>query len=163
MRVALGIGANLGQRDKNIEQALELLERALGRLEAKSRLIETPAMVLAEDRAEEMPKFLNSVALFQTRLSPHEILEEARNVERLLGRKREEEARRWQPRLIDVDILAIDQLVLSESDLQVPHAEMEKRDFVLRPFAEVWPEWIHPILKKNVAELLTELCTKREH
>ena len=73
------------------------------------------------------------------------------------GRDRTTEAARWRPRLIDLDLIAVEDLVLDREDLRLPHPEMHKREFVLAPFCEVWPDWRHPVLDRSAAELLREL------
>ena len=78
-------------------------------------------------------------------------------VERELGRDRGAEKQRWQSRLIDLDLLAYDEAVIAETDLEVPHPEMHRRRFVLEPFCEIWPGWRHPTIGLTARELLGQL------
>ena len=86
-----------------------------------------------------------------------EILAGLHRIEATLGRDRTTETARWRPRLIDLDLIAVEDLVLDQEDLRLPHPEMHKRDFVLAPFCEVWPDWRHPVLDRSATELLREL------
>jgi len=153
MRAAVGFGANLGQREKTILKAAELLSSRIGPLRVISELIETKALVLPGDDTD-VPKYLNAVALYESKLSPKELFEQLRVVETQLGRTRELETKRWAARVIDLDLLALEDQTYRDNELLVPHAEMHKRDFVLIPFRQVWPEWIHPIFNESIETLL---------
>ena len=97
------------------------------------------------------------MVLLRTGLPPEEILAGLHRIEARLGRDRTTETARWRPRLIDLDLIAVEDLVLDREDLRLPHPEMHKREFVLAPFCEVWPDWRHPLLDRSAAELLREL------
>jgi 2-amino-4-hydroxy-6-hydroxymethyldihydropteridine diphosphokinase len=75
----------------------------------------------------------------------------------MLGRDRSVETSRWMSRIIDLDLICVEQKTVESEDLKLPHPEMHRRDFVLKPMSEVCPDWIHPVLKRSVAELLSEL------
>jgi 2-amino-4-hydroxy-6-hydroxymethyldihydropteridine diphosphokinase len=156
-RAAVALGANLGDRRATLERALALLAPELGRLVARSSWLETAAVIHPEDDAAWHPAFLNGVAVFATGLAPHDVLNRLHAVERSLGRDRRAETRPWQPRLIDLDLIALEEVVLDEPDLVLPHPRMHERAFVLRPMAEVWPDWRHPRLGLTVAELAAQL------
>jgi 2-amino-4-hydroxy-6-hydroxymethyldihydropteridine diphosphokinase len=99
-------------------------------------------------------KFLNGVVEIETTLGPRELLRELQGIEDALGRVR---AERWGPRTIDLDILLYGDEVVTEADLMVPHPLMHERAFVLLPLAEIAPRARHPVLRKSIAELLTQL------
>ncbi len=155
--LTLGLGANLGDREETLRRAGALLEERLGPLVDASRLHETDPVVLPGDDPASMPKFLNAVFVFETGLSPREVLGVIRDVEHELGRRRELETRRWQPRYIDIDLLTLGAAIVDEPDLKVPHPELQNRLFVLEPLAEAAPKWRHPVLRKSARELIAAL------
>ena len=157
MKAAFGLGANLGDRARTLSRGVELLGLRLGRLVRASSVFESEALVLPGDDPLSAPKFLNAAAVFETECMPREMLGIIRDVERELGRRRELERKRWQPRLIDIDLLAIEDIVVNEDGFTVPHPELPRRMFVLEPLAEVWPDWRHPVLGKSIDELIEAL------
>ena len=157
MKIAIGFGSNLGEREQAVGAAIEQLAMAIGKLSRRSRLYETEALVLPGENSGDSPVFINSVAIYDTHLEPLEVLASAQRVERNLGRVREAEPRRWQPRLIDLDLLALEDGVFESPELQIPHPEMQHRSFVLEPLAEIWPDWRHPILNLTATEMLLKL------
>jgi 2-amino-4-hydroxy-6-hydroxymethyldihydropteridine diphosphokinase len=130
-RVYIGLGANLGDREATIRQALALLE-AHGdvELEAVSSLRETDPVGY-----EDQPRFLNGAAALWTELSPRALLELLQDVERRLGRDRS--GPRWGPRTVDLDLLLYDGETVNEPGLQIPHPRLAERRFVLEPLAEL--------------------------
>ncbi len=156
-RAVVAFGANLGPRRATLERAVPMLEAALGPLLARSAWIETEALLHPEDEAVWHPPFLNGVAVFATPLAPRAILARLQATERALGRDRRRETRPWQPRRIDLDLIALDSLLLEDPDLRLPHPRMQERRFVLAPLVEVWPDWRHPRLGRTARELLRAL------
>ena len=144
----LGLGTNLGDRKQNISKAIEAISLKMS-ISKQSSLYETTAWGYTEQ-----PDFLNQVIQVETDLSPLRLLNFLKKTELKLGRV---ENFRYGPRLIDIDILFYDDLVITTSRLQIPHPMLPERAFVLVPLNEIAPEYIHPILKKTVAELLAEL------
>jgi 2-amino-4-hydroxy-6-hydroxymethyldihydropteridine diphosphokinase len=149
--VILCLGSNLGDRMRHLERALEELRKQI-MLERISSVYETRPVGL-----EDQPWFLNLVCMGVTRLRPRATLEFALEVENALGRKREE---RFGPLSIDIDIIAYDDRVIRESDLEIPHPRMSQRGFVLEPLAEIAPEWKHPVEGRSVAEMLEGLTSE---
>lgn len=156
-RAIVAFGANLGDRLATLERALEQIGGEIGPVAGRSRWLETPAMIHPDDPAGSYPPFLNGVAVVRSELEPAAILARLHLVEGRLGRDRSREVARWRPRLIDLDLVGLDDLVIDEPGLRLPHPEMHRRAFVLAPLCEVWPDWRHPILNRTASELLAEL------
>ena len=147
MRAYLGLGANLGDRRRNIAEAVRRLEATPGiRVVRTSPLVETKPV-----GGPAQPDYLNAACEVDTTLSPRELLDAALAVERAIGRRR---SVRWGPRVIDIDILLCDDLVVDAPDLRVPHPRMHERRFVLEPLDRIAPGARHPELGKTVRELL---------
>ncbi|ADQ03757.1 2-amino-4-hydroxy-6-hydroxymethyldihydropteridine pyrophosphokinase [Caldicellulosiruptor owensensis OL] len=151
--VFLGLGSNLGDRDENIKKAIEHLKDKV-RIEKLSSIIETEPYGFVDQ-----PKFLNCVLKGTTLLSPFELLEFVLEIENKMGRKR---LFKWGPRNIDIDILFYDDWVIDTEKLKIPHPELHKRLFVLEPLCEIEKDFVHPVLKKNVYELYTQLISSRK-
>jgi 2-amino-4-hydroxy-6-hydroxymethyldihydropteridine diphosphokinase len=136
-RTFIGLGSNLGDRERFIRQAVAEIARLPGtRLVRVSSLYDTEPVGV-----QDQPAFLNAVGVFDTDLKPRELLWNLQLVEQRLGRVR---ARRWGPRTIDLDILLYGGLVIEQEDLSIPHPELENRAFVLIPLYELDPELVHP-------------------
>jgi len=150
--VHIGIGSNLGNRGENCLKALDLLSARGVIIRKRSSLFETEPWGV-----QDQPKFINMAAEVATELGPLKLLETLKSVEEEMGRK---ESYRWGPRVIDLDILFYDDMVMDSPELKIPHPLMHEREFVLRPLAEIAPDKIHPVLKKTVKELLSE-CRHR--
>lgn len=131
MRAYLGIGSNLGDRREHLARAVDGLRRLDGDL-AVSPVYETAPVGGPEDQG----LYLNCVVRLETDLSPHELLEVAHRLEREAGRVR---TVRFGPRTLDVDLLLLDDLVIDDEDLVVPHPRMYERAFVLAPLADLDP------------------------
>lgn len=156
-RAAIALGANLGDRHSTLERAVELIAAEIGPVAARSRWLETPALIHPDDPATFYPPFLNGVVVARSDAEPETILARLHGIEARLGRDRTKETARWRPRLVDLDLIAVEDVVLDGPGLRLPHPEMQRRDFVLEPLAEVWPDWRHPILKVTAQELLARL------
>ena len=144
----IALGSNIGDREANIKKAVDLLKEKT-KIVKTSALYETKPMYI-----EEQGWFLNSTAKIDTQLTLRELLFFLKNIEQKLGRKPVE---RNGPRIIDLDILFYGTQVVNEKDLQIPHPKMDERAFVLVPLAEIAPSLIHPISKKTIVQLLSEL------
>jgi 2-amino-4-hydroxy-6-hydroxymethyldihydropteridine diphosphokinase len=146
----LGLGANLGERDANINRALvELVRTGACRLTRVSSVYETDPVGIADQ-----PDFLNAAAAVETALPPHELLRTIRSIERGLGR---EKTRKWGPRHIDIDILLYGDMCVTEGSLEIPHPEMHRRAFVLVPLTEIAPAAVHPRLGCTVEQMSADI------
>lgn len=148
--VFLLLGANLGERESTLKQAIELISNRISPIKAQSQLYETAPWGVIDQ-----PAFLNQVIQIETELSPMKVLEQTLKIEKQLGRERR---LRWGARVIDIDILYYADLVLESVELQLPHPRLHERRFTLVPLTEMAPDFIHPVLKKTNQELLNE-CT----
>ena len=146
--VYLALGTNLGDRSANLKQAISALTPQL-EVKAKSAVYETPPWGF-----EDQPKFLNQVIKANTYLDPEPLLKHLKRLEVALGRK---ESFPNGPRLIDMDILFYDDLVVDKPALVIPHPRLHERGFVLLPLMEIAPHLVHPVNKKSVREM-AEMC-----
>ena len=152
----ISLGANTGSRAATLRLALEALDRRLGRRVGCSSFYETEPVGFASPH-----KFLNAAAAYETELTPRQLLCVTQEVERQLGRTSKSRDGRYADRPIDIDLLMLDGVVLSEPDLCLPHPAMAGRRFVLEPLAEIAPEALHPTEGVSVAELLRRLNRPR--
>lgn len=140
------LGGNLGDRPLYLAQAMELISAAIGPIVHSSSLYETAAW-----GKTDQPAFLNQVVQVQTALSPEQTLQAINHIEQELGRVRQEH---WGARVIDIDILFYDDLVLQSQRLTIPHPQLHLRRFTLLPLSELAPDLEHPVLHKSIAALL---------
>ena len=145
MKVYVGIGSNLGEREQYVRQAVEHLESLGTRLRLSSLRETKPVGV------PNQPDFINAVVEMDTTLSPIELFERLKFIEGEMGRQKRE---KWGPREIDLDLLIYGERIVREDHLQIPHPRMHERRFVLEPLRELNPAWIHPQLGLSVKDLL---------
>lgn len=152
-RVFIAIGSNLGDREANCRSAIENLKCA-----PRVRVIKESAFYETEPWGKtEQPAFINAAVEIETDLAPKELLAFLKNIEEKVGRKARE---RWGPREIDLDIIFYGDRGIREEGLTIPHPEAHNRRFVIEPIAEMAPEFIHPILKEKVCDILIRLYNR---
>jgi len=150
----VALGANLGDRRRNIHAALLKLRDTSGVTVSRvSDIFENPAVGGPSDS----PPFLNAVAEVRVASSPHAFLRQLLRIEKELGRLRR---RKWEPRLIDLDLLLWGDKIIGSQDLVVPHPLMHERIFVLKPLAEIAPQAVHPVLQMTIGGLLEDLLKR---
>jgi len=149
------LGGNLGDRRKNLELAIQLLNEEAGKVILVSALYETAAW-----GKEDQPDFLNQAIALRTNLSALKLLDKALEIEQKLGRIRKE---KWGERLIDIDLILFGNEVINmEGKLQIPHPHMQNRKFVMQPLAEIAPDIYHPVLGKTILEIAGKISDNLE-
>lgn len=144
----LCLGSNLGNRQENLDKALDLLSQRM-QIRKVSSLYDTEPV-----GNTEQPRFLNLVCQINTRLSPEELLTLAKGIELKMGRT---PGKRNAPRIIDIDILLYGDSVVETEELEIPHPRIAERAFVLFPLAEIAPGAVHPVNGKTAKEMLNEV------
>ena len=147
-RVYVGLGSNLGDRKANIREAEERLNEL-----PDTRIVKASSLYESEPHGNAKTWFVNSVVELETEFEPDELLKRTHAIETAMGRKRVK-GKRWGSRIIDIDLLLIDNQTVNKRNLKIPHPEMHKRRFVLMPLAELAPHVTHPHLGTSVSELL---------
>ena len=149
----VALGSNLGDKEANLREALELLE------ERGVEIVKTSTFISTEPYGvTDQPQFLNGVCEVRTSLEPLELLHTLLDIEQEMGRVR---LRHWGERNIDLDLLLYEDVVIDTPELKLPHPDMQNREFVLLPLAEIAPELVHPILQKSIEELSNLYISKR--
>lgn len=134
-QVFLGLGSNLGNRQENLMHACKEIERLIGAIVRQSAFHTTEPWGFQTEHS-----FLNAVVCCTTSLSPRELLLTTQQIEREMGRSKKSENGEYHDRIIDIDILFYDELVVDEPDLRIPHPLMKQRDFVMLPLMEIIPK-----------------------
>lgn len=151
----LGIGSNMGDKGAYIEKALESLCQ-----HSKIRAVKCSDLIVTAPYGDvEQDDFLNGAVSLETLLTPMELLNYLHELEQEAGRERKIH---WGPRTLDLDVLLYQDYVSDEPVLTVPHPDMENREFVLKPLAQLCPYEMHPVLHKSVKHLLAELSDKQK-
>jgi 2-amino-4-hydroxy-6-hydroxymethyldihydropteridine diphosphokinase len=144
----LSLGSNRGDRQSNLSKAIELLNNKAGKVVSKSLLYETQPW-----KMDDETMFINQVILLETALDANTLMDLLLEIETSMGRVRT--AAKYEPRIIDIDILFFNNDLISSEKLTVPHPFIQERRFVLVPMAEIAPEYVHPVLNTKIYQLLT--------
>jgi 2-amino-4-hydroxy-6-hydroxymethyldihydropteridine diphosphokinase len=150
MKTILGLGTNVGHREAQLERAVGALE---GVLEGSvcSPVYVSEAVLLPDSPPEWNLPYLNMAIMGECRLAPEALLDAVKAIEKQLERQ---DRGRWGPREIDIDILAMGDMVLDTPALTIPHPRLAERNFALQPLADLAPDWVHPVLGKTAKTLI---------
>lgn len=156
-KVYVSLGTNLGDKEQNLRDAVQKIEEQIGKVISLSAFYVTAPWGFTSENT-----FLNAAACIETSLAPFEVLHETQTIERELGRTHKSVNRAYSDRLIDIDLLLYDDLILSASspsgvELNLPHPLMAERAFVMRPMAEIAPGLTHPVLGKTMRDIAAAL------
>ena len=144
--IILSIGTNIGDRERNIENAVKALGE-IGKVTAVSPIYTSEPWGFESENG-----FYNIALAMESELLPLDLLQETQRIERELGRKTKTTTE-YADRVIDIDIIAYGQTIIETPELTIPHKLMHLRNFVLYPLADIAPNWVHPILQLSVQEL----------
>jgi len=152
----IGIGSNLGDRQKNCLEAVRLVgENSKVKVVAVSSWRETSPLAEIQNPRSKIPMYVNGAIKIETDLGPEELLVFLQEAEQKLGRIRT--GRKWEARTMDLDILFYDDLLIDTPTLKMPHPELHKRMFVLEPLCDIEPEFVHPVLGMSIRQLKEKL------
>ncbi len=162
-RAILLLGGNIGDVERRIGRAVEMIERRIGRVNRRSEMVKSEGWGFNE----QVAIFTNQAIEVQTALGVEELLDATQTIEDEVGREREEEreekikrGERYASRKIDIDIIFYGEMIYKSGRLEIPHPLMQEREFVLNPIVQITPEWSHPKFNKSCEELLNELKTR---
>ncbi len=150
-KVFLGLGSNIGDKKSNILKAVKILSKEIKNIKVASFYISKAVGYTDQN------DFVNTVLKGYTELSPYQLLQFCQFVEKEVGRIYRF---KWGPREIDIDILTYGNLVINSEDLKIPHPFLEERDFVLIPLRDIEPNFVHPVSKKKLEELIKNIKFK---
>lgn len=159
-KVYVGLGTNLGDKEQNLWDAVQKIEEQIGKVVSLSAFYVTAPWGFVSENS-----FLNAAACVETELPPLDVLRETQLIERELGRMKKSVNGVYSDRLIDIDLLLYEDLVLSVTspsgaELNLPHPLMTERDFVMKPLAEIAPDLVHPVWGKTMRELISSSCQR---
>jgi len=148
-KVFLSLGSNIGNRINNLHIALANIGKIIGNI-----IISSKVYVTEPWGYQSKNFFLNQVISVESNLKPGQVLNEIIEIEKMMGRIRSEE--KYTDRIIDIDLLFYDDLIISKDELIIPHPHLHKRKFILKPLSDIAGNYEHPVLKKSIYQLLEE-------
>lgn len=148
--IYLGLGANLGDKERNLRMSVKKIEERIGDIVSLSAFYATAPWGFSSGNS-----FLNAAVCVETNLLPLQVLKETQRIEQELGRTEKSVNGQYSDRLIDIDLLLYDDRVIDTEELILPHPLMTERRFVMEPLSEIAPDVIHPVLHKTMKELFT--------
>lgn len=151
-KVYLGLGTNLGNKEANLHAAIEEIDKRVGKVVSLSACYVTEPWGF-----NSMNAFLNAVCVTDSEFSPWEVLRITQTIEKDLGRLKKSVGGNYSDRLIDIDILLYDNLVINTPSLIIPHPLMHCRKFVMEPLVEIAPNLVHPVLHCTMQKLLSAI------
>lgn len=140
------LGSNLGTKKQHLANALHQISSTVGKVIKQSQLYETSPWGTTSQNS-----YLNQSLRIETALLPNELLDELLKIEKSIGRTR---SQRWEDRVIDIDILLYEQVILNSPTLTIPHPELPNRRFALEPVCEIAANWFHPVSGLTIQQLL---------
>lgn len=147
-RIYLGLGSNLGDKKENIQRALNEIAERIGEVISVSAFYETAPWGFESENS-----FINIAAAVDTGLQPRKVMEAGQDIEKLMGRVPRSMEAGYADRIIDIDLLLYDDLIIDQEDLIIPHPLMTDRAFVMEPMMDIAPEVIHPVFNMKLKEL----------
>lgn len=150
--VYLGLGSNLGDKELNLKQATNNINRQIGKVIALSAYYYSAPLGFKSKN-----NFVNSVIKIETNLQAMEILRQTQQIEKQMGRTTKSHNKEYTDRIIDIDILLYDDNIMQNSELEIPHPQLHLREFVLFPLKEISPELIHPTLNRTIESLAKDI------
>lgn len=154
--IYFSLGTNLGDKEQNLCQAINHIQKRIGKVISQSAFYSTPPWGFTSNNI-----FLNAAILVNSSFSPFEILETSKHIECEMGRTHKSENGVYSDRVIDIDLLLYDDLILDTPALKLPHPLMHERGFVMKPLVEIAPEIMHPILKKTMQYIYYSMLLNR--
>jgi 2-amino-4-hydroxy-6-hydroxymethyldihydropteridine diphosphokinase len=146
--IFLQLGSNMGDRNAYLQKARKLITEKIGMIKKRSRIYESVPWGI-----ENQNNYLNQVLELKSKFTADEVLQKILDIENKIGRIRNE---KWGERIIDIDILFYNDLIIEKEELCIPHIHLHNRKFVLTPLHEISPDYIHPKYRKKVSELMQE-------
>ncbi len=155
--IFFSLGSNLGDKQKNIETAYERIEERIGNIVSRSAFFISEPQGFQSDNL-----FVNTVCEVHTSLDYISAFSITQSIEKEIGRVEKSENLNYTDRIIDIDMLLVDGLVINTPHLTIPHPRFHLRDFVLAPLCEIAPDVIHPVFDKTMMELLESLVENKQ-
>lgn len=155
-RAFIGIGSSLGDRRANVHAAIAQIGALPG-----TRVVKLSSLYDTEPHGDGKEWYVNAAIEIDTEILPEKLLRRLKEIEKAMGRPPARPNKRWEPRVIDLDILFYDNQIVDTPTLKLPHAEVANRRFVLLPLSELAPQLMHPVLGSSVSQLLSA-CKDRK-